>query len=232
MLDRWIEKDLLRTLKDTSVGCITFSPLAQGMLTDRYLNGIPKDSRAAKSLTYLNTEEVKANIEKVKQLHEIAKKRNQSLSQMAIAWILRHDQVSSVLIGASSPEQLENLPDVGIQSVLCLRCTHESGFRQEERSHLETLGIQYQHIPISPDTLSGELITQGLQTIDHLPKPILIGCRSAFRAGFIALLYLATRHHLSKRETYSLQQNLGFDFSVKPPFQQWFDHYMNQSPSH
>ena len=150
---------------------------------------------------------------------------------------LLNDSVQTVtpnlyISGQLLPEQLENLPEIGIQSVLCLRCATESGFRGEERSHLEILGMQYQHIPISPDTLNGELITQVLHAIDHLPKPILIGCRSAFRAGFMALLYMATRHHLSHIETYSLQQNLGFDFSVKPPFQHWFDHYVNQSLSH
>ena len=128
--------------------------------------------------------------------------------------------------GQLSPEQVETLPDIGIQSVLCLRCATESGFRGEERSHLETLGIQYHHIPVSPDTLNGELITRSLHTLDTLPTPVLIGCRSAFRAGFMALLYIATRQLLSSLETYSLQENLGFDFSLKPPFQQWFDQYL------
>lgn len=108
MLDRWVETNLLHTLDNTNLGCITFSPLAQGMLTDRYINGIPEDSRAAKSLTYLDVDEVNTNIEKVKQLHKIAQNRNQSLSQMAIAWLLRQTQVTSVLIGASSTPQLEN----------------------------------------------------------------------------------------------------------------------------
>ena len=106
------------------------------------------------------------------------------------------------------------------------------GFRAEERSHLEILGIQYHHIPMSLETLSGELITQVLQTLDTLPKPVLIGCRSAFRSGFIALLYIATRQRLSRVETYSLQKNLGFDFSIKPPFQQWFDRYLAQALLH
>ncbi|SEQ40010.1 L-glyceraldehyde 3-phosphate reductase [Hyunsoonleella jejuensis] len=107
MFDRWIEDGLLDTLEDNGVGCITFSPLAQGMLTDRYLNGIPKDSRAAKSLTYLDKETVNSNISKIKSLNIIAQNRDQKLSQMAIAWILRHKQVASVLIGASSADQLK-----------------------------------------------------------------------------------------------------------------------------
>ncbi|GAA4232355.1 L-glyceraldehyde 3-phosphate reductase [Postechiella marina] len=107
MLDRWVEKDLLNTLKDNGVGCIAFSPLAQGMLTDKYLNGIPEGSRAAKDLTYLNTETVNNNIEKIQALNTIAKQRGQKLSQMAIAWILRQPQVASVLIGASSSSQLK-----------------------------------------------------------------------------------------------------------------------------
>ncbi|MDG1730758.1 MAG: L-glyceraldehyde 3-phosphate reductase [Algibacter sp.] len=107
MFDRWVEKDLLGTLKNNGVGCIAFSPLAQGMLTDKYLNGIPSSSRAAKSLTHLTIETVNNNIEKIKLLNEIAQNRNQKLSQMAIAWILRRQEVTSVLIGSSSPEQLK-----------------------------------------------------------------------------------------------------------------------------
>lgn len=107
MFDRWVENELLDTLENHSVGCIAFSPLAQGMLTDKYLNGIPKDSRAGKNLTYLQKETVTNNIEKIKQLNEIAQNRNQKLSEMAIAWILRQKQVASVLIGASSSNQLK-----------------------------------------------------------------------------------------------------------------------------
>jgi L-glyceraldehyde 3-phosphate reductase len=107
MFDRWVEDGLLNTLEQNGVGCIAFSPLAQGMLTDKYLNGIPKDSRAAKDLTYLDSDTVNNNIEKIKKLAKIAASRNQKLSQMAIAWILRQPQVASVLIGASSPNQLK-----------------------------------------------------------------------------------------------------------------------------
>ncbi|WP_242206586.1 L-glyceraldehyde 3-phosphate reductase [Aestuariivivens insulae] len=107
MLDRWVEDDLLDTLEANGVGGIAFSPLAQGMLTDKYLNGIPKDSRAGGSSIFLNEETVNSNIEKVKQLNTIAQNRGQKLSQMAIAWILRHPQMASVLIGASSVNQLK-----------------------------------------------------------------------------------------------------------------------------
>ncbi|TXE11558.1 L-glyceraldehyde 3-phosphate reductase [Seonamhaeicola algicola] len=110
MFDRWVENGLLDTLEDNGVGCIAFSPLAQGMLTDKYLNGIPEGSRAAKSLSYLNSETVESNIKKVQALNKIAEQRGQKLSQMAIAWILRKPQVASVLLGASSANQLkENL---------------------------------------------------------------------------------------------------------------------------
>ena len=106
MFDRWVEDGLLDTLENNGVGCIAFSPLAQGMLTDKYLNGIPKGSRAAKDLTYLNKETVSNNIGKVQKLNVLAEDRGQKLSQMAIAWILRQPQVASVLVGASSSNQL------------------------------------------------------------------------------------------------------------------------------
>ena len=108
MFDRWVEDELLNTLEESGVGCIAFSPLAQGMLTDKYLNGIPKDSRAAKNATYLDSETVNSNIEKIQKLNDMAQKRGQKLSQMAIAWILRQKQVASVLVGASSSNQLKD----------------------------------------------------------------------------------------------------------------------------
>ncbi|MCL4135889.1 UNVERIFIED_CONTAM: hypothetical protein GTU68_009118 [Idotea baltica] len=107
MFDRWVENGLLDTLEDKGAGCIAFSPLAQGMLTDRYLKGIPEGSRAARDLTYLNSETVNNHIEKIQALNMIAQNRGQKLSQMAIAWILRQPQVASVLIGASSSNQLK-----------------------------------------------------------------------------------------------------------------------------
>ncbi|XCF05034.1 L-glyceraldehyde 3-phosphate reductase [Tamlana crocina] len=108
MFDRWVENGLLDTLNENGVGCIAFSPLAQGMLTDKYLNGIPENSRASKNLTYLEKETVNKNLEKIQKLNGIAQQRGQKLSQMAIAWILRQPQVASVLVGASSSNQLED----------------------------------------------------------------------------------------------------------------------------
>ena len=107
MLNRWIEDELLDTLGELGIGCIVFSPLAQGMLTDKYLSGIPEGSRASQHKTLspdLITDEAR---EKVRGLNEIASARGQSLAQMALAWALRDPRVTSALIGASSVEQLE-----------------------------------------------------------------------------------------------------------------------------
>ncbi len=108
MLNRWIERGLLDVLDEEGVGCIAFSPLAQGMLTDRYLGGVPADSRAAQGKSLdpaLLTEETMRHVRK---LNEIAKARGQSLAQMALAWALRDRRVTSVLIGASSVRQLDD----------------------------------------------------------------------------------------------------------------------------
>ena len=108
MLNRWIEADgLLDALADVGAGCIAFSPLAQGMLTDRYLGGVPEDSRAARGTSLsadLLTDKV---LDHVRALNEIARSRGQSLAQLALAWVLREPRVTSVLIGASSVQQLE-----------------------------------------------------------------------------------------------------------------------------
>jgi len=111
MFDRWVEDKLLDILENEGVGFIAFSPLAQGLLTDKYLNGIPTNSRASKPYGFLKPEHITSEkLEKVKKLNEIAKRRGQSLAQMAIAWILKDKRITSVLIGASSKEQLkENL---------------------------------------------------------------------------------------------------------------------------
>jgi L-glyceraldehyde 3-phosphate reductase len=107
MLNRWIEGGLLDTLGTLGVGCIVFSPLAQGMLTDKYLHGIPEDSRAAQNTSLSPDLLTPAALERVRALNEMAKKRGQSLAQMALAWTLRDPRVTSTLIGASSVEQLE-----------------------------------------------------------------------------------------------------------------------------
>ena len=108
MFNRWIEDGLLSVLEEEGIGCIVFSPLAQGMLTDRYLQGIPDDSRAAKSATFLRREDVTdARLTQVRALNQVAQSRGQSLAQMALAWNLRHPQVTSVLVGASKVSQIE-----------------------------------------------------------------------------------------------------------------------------
>lgn len=110
MFERWAEEDLLGILDDNGVGCIAFSPLAQGMLTNKYIDGIPEDSRAAKDMTYLEKNQVEAQLPRIRKLYEVAQKRGQKLSQMALSWLLKDDRITSVLIGASSSKQLmENL---------------------------------------------------------------------------------------------------------------------------
>jgi L-glyceraldehyde 3-phosphate reductase len=107
MLNRWIEDGLLDVLGETGTGCIVFSPLAQGLLTDRYLHGVPEDSRGARQGSlrphYMSDE----NIGRVRALNDIAARRGQTLAQLAIAWVLRDERVTSALIGASSVHQLE-----------------------------------------------------------------------------------------------------------------------------
>jgi L-glyceraldehyde 3-phosphate reductase len=109
MLDRWIEGDLQHVLNDEGIGCIPFSPLAQGLLTDRYLSGIPDDSRAAKEHGFLQKESITGELlERIEKLNSIAQRRGQSLAQMSLAWVLRLKEVTSVLIGASSTEQIDD----------------------------------------------------------------------------------------------------------------------------
>ncbi|HCU0295144.1 TPA: L-glyceraldehyde 3-phosphate reductase [Citrobacter sedlakii] len=109
LFERWVEDGLLALLQEKGVGSIAFSPLAGGQLTDRYLNGIPADSRAASGSRFLRPEQLtEAKLEKVRQLNALAEKRGQKLSQMALAWVLRNDNVTSVLIGASKPAQIED----------------------------------------------------------------------------------------------------------------------------
>jgi len=108
LLDRWVEDGLLDTLEEEGIGAIVFSPLAQGQLTDRYLNGIPEGARATKTeRVWLTPKDVKQNLPKIRKLNKLAGQRGQSLAQMAIAWVLRKPQVTSALVGASSVKQLE-----------------------------------------------------------------------------------------------------------------------------
>lgn len=110
MLNRWVENGLLDVLEKEGVGCIPFSPLAQGMLTNRYLTEIPEDSRAAKPHGFLKREHVTdERVAKVRQLNEIAQARGQTMAQLAIAWVLRRPVVTSALIGASRVEQIEDI---------------------------------------------------------------------------------------------------------------------------
>ncbi len=130
MLNRQIENGLTETLENEGIGCIVFSPLAQGLLTDRYLNGIPEDSRMAKAHGYLKQEQLTPEVQqKIQKLNELARRRGQSLSQMAIAWVLRLPQVTSALVGASRVTQIEN-------SVAAL---DQLEFSSEERAAIETI---------------------------------------------------------------------------------------------
>ena len=108
MLNRWVEKDLLATLDELGAGCIAFSPLAQGLLTDKYLNGVPENSRAKAEGSFQKNFLSQENLNRVRALNEIASGRGQTLAQMAIAWVLRDKRVTSALIGARTVEQLDN----------------------------------------------------------------------------------------------------------------------------
>ncbi|MGQ8337370.1 L-glyceraldehyde 3-phosphate reductase [Sunxiuqinia sp. A32] len=108
MFERWVEDGLLDVLEEEGIGCIPFSPLAQGLLTNKYLKGIPEGSRAAKSWGFLKADQVEPAVEKVKKLNELAQQRGQSLAQMALAWIVKDPRITTVLIGASSVAQLED----------------------------------------------------------------------------------------------------------------------------
>jgi L-glyceraldehyde 3-phosphate reductase len=109
MFDRWVEDGLMDTLEKHRVGAIVFSPLAQGMLTDKYLDGFPEDSRAVRDARYLRKSQISEEVlARIRKLNALALKRGQSLAQMAIAWLLRDSRVTSVLIGASKVEQIQD----------------------------------------------------------------------------------------------------------------------------
>lgn len=132
MLERWVENGLLDVLEENGVGCITFSSLAQGILTNKYLNGIPADSRAASTR---GNGALEANsltpetLDKVKQLNEVAKQRGQSLAQMALAWVLKDKRITSVIIGASKPEQVTD----------SIQCLNRPAFTQEELNLIDSI---------------------------------------------------------------------------------------------
>ncbi|XRY13210.1 L-glyceraldehyde 3-phosphate reductase [Franconibacter pulveris 601] len=130
LFERWVEEELLDVLAEKGVGSIAFSPLAGGQLTDRYLHGIPPDSRAASGSRFLNPDQItEEKLEKVRQLNAMAERRGQKLSQMSLAWVLRDEKVTSVLIGASKTSQLEDA--VGMLA--------NRQFTQEERQEIETI---------------------------------------------------------------------------------------------
>jgi len=110
MFNRWIEPELLGVLEEEGIGCIAFSPLAQGLLTNRYLDGIPADSRAGRPTGFLRPQHITdEKLAKVRQLNALAQARGQTMAQMAIAWVLRHRQMTSALFGASRVEQIEEI---------------------------------------------------------------------------------------------------------------------------
>jgi len=126
MFDRWVEDGLLDVLEQNGVGCIPFSPLAQGMLTNKYLKGIPADSRAAKPHGFLKASEItEERLQQIRKLNEIAQERKQSLAQMALAWLLKDKRITTVLIGASSVEQLND-------NLACLEKLHFSSAELDE----------------------------------------------------------------------------------------------------
>lgn len=130
MFDRWVEGGLLDVLGETGVGCIAFSPLAQGLLTNKYLNGVPDGSRASKSHGFLKAENITDDVlSKINALNQIAEQRGQSLAQMAMAWLLKDPRVTSVLIGASSATQV--LDAVG--------CVKKLGFLADELAAIESV---------------------------------------------------------------------------------------------
>ena len=123
MFERWVEDGLLDLLEKEGVGCIPFSPLAQGLLTNKYLKGIPSESRAAKSHGFLQESEITEDkLKKIRSLNQFAKQRGQTLAQMALAWILKDKRITSVLVGASSAEQLKDT----------LHCFENTNFTKDE----------------------------------------------------------------------------------------------------
>ncbi len=130
MFERWVEAELLTTLEQEGVGCIPFSPLAQGLLTDRYLHGVPADSRVAKPHGFLKSDQLTDDtLSKIRRLNEIAQRRGQSLAQMALAWVLRDGRITTVLIGASSVTQLEQN----------LACQQRADFSGEELAEIDSI---------------------------------------------------------------------------------------------
>ena len=129
MFERWVEGGLLDALEEYGIGCIPFSPLAQGLLTNKYLNGIPDDSRATRNLFLKEADITIEKVEKVKELNELAIVRNQTIAQMALAWLMKDKRITTVLIGASKPEQVLN-------SIACLDNLY---FSEEELTRINDI---------------------------------------------------------------------------------------------
>jgi len=130
LLDRWVEPQLLATLEHEGIGCVVFSPLAKGLLTDRYFKGIPGDSRAGHDPRFLRPEDVTdALLARTRKLNELARARGQTLAQMALAWVLRHKAVTSAIIGASRVGQIED----------CFGATRNLAFGGEELAQIDRI---------------------------------------------------------------------------------------------
>lgn len=130
MFNRWVEDGLVDTLADEGIGCICFSPLAQGLLTSKYIHGIPEDSRAVRDGRFLKPESITEDkLNKIRKLNALAEARGQTLAQMAIVWTLRHPGMTSALIGASRASQVED----------CVAALNNLEFSQEELSQIETI---------------------------------------------------------------------------------------------
>jgi len=130
MFNRWIEDKLLKVLEKEGMGCIVFSPLAQGLLTDKYIDGIPKNSRAASPHGFLQRDQItREKLGKVSKLNSMAHARDQSLAQLALAWVLRHESVTSALIGASNVAQIED----------CIATLKNLHLSKEELKEIDTI---------------------------------------------------------------------------------------------
>ncbi len=132
MFNRWIESGLLAALEEVGAGCITFSPLAQGLLTDRYLDGVPKDSRAAAGKSLFDAHLAEENVERVRALAALAARRGQTLAQMAVSWTLRDPRVTTTLLGASSVRQLEETA----------AAVHAVEFTDEELTEIDRYAVE------------------------------------------------------------------------------------------
>jgi L-glyceraldehyde 3-phosphate reductase len=128
MLDRWVEPQLLATLTEEGIGCVVFSPLGKGLLTDRYFQGIPADSRASRDPRFLRSADITDSVlAKTKKLNELAQSRGQTLAQMALAWVLRQKAVTSAIIGASRVSQVDD----------CVGATRNLNFTSEELARID-----------------------------------------------------------------------------------------------